>query len=56
MLFRSTVHFVDSQYKKEKGEDAIREIVPSCSNIEISGMSLREIFVVFAKKFMISEL
>ena len=51
-----TVHFIDSQYEKDRGEEQIREIVPSCSNIEVSGMSLREIFVVFAKKFKISEL
>ncbi len=50
------VQFVDSQYVKGKSEDNIREIFPNCSNIEISGMSLREIFVVFAKKFKISEL
>ena len=51
-----TVHFFDSQYEKGKGEDKIREIFPNYSNIEVSGMSLREIFVVFAKKFKISEL
>lgn len=50
------VHFVDSQYVKGKSEDKIREIFPSCSDIEASGMSLREIFIVFAKKFKISEL
>ena len=51
-----TIHFIDSQYEKEKGEDKIRKRFPNCSNIGVSGMSLREIFVVFAKKFMISEL
>jgi ABC-2 type transport system ATP-binding protein len=51
-----TVHFFDSQYEKGKGEDKIREIFPNCSNIELAGMSLREIFVVFAKKFKISDL
>jgi len=51
-----TVHFIDSEYIKGKSEDKIREIFPSCSSIEISGMSLREIFVVFAKRFKISEL
>ena len=51
-----TVHFTDSQYEKGKGEDKIRKLFPNCSNIEVSGMSLREIFVVFAKKFKISEL
>ncbi len=50
------VHFVDTQYVKEKSEEKYRQIFPNCSNIEVSGMSLREIFVVFAKKFKISEL
>ena len=50
------VHFVDSQYVKGKSEDKIREVFPNSSNIEIAGMSLREIFVVFAKRFRISEL
>ncbi len=49
-----TVHFVDSQY--EDGDGKIREIFGNCTNVEMSGMSLREIFVVFAKKFMINEL
>ena len=51
-----TVHFIDSQYEKERSEEKIRELFPNCSNMEVSGMSLREIFVVFAKKFKISEL
>ena len=51
-----TVHFINSQYEKVNAEDTIRRMFPNCSNIEVSGMSLREIFVVFAKKFMISEL
>ena len=50
------VHFIDSQYEDRKSEDKIRNIFPNCSNIEVSGMSLREIFVAFAKKFRISEL
>ena len=49
-----TVHFVDSQYTD--GDGKIREMFPNCTNVEMSGMSLREIFVVFAKKFMITEL
>lgn len=51
-----SVHFFDSQYENGKGEDKIRGFFPGCSNIEMSGMSLREIFIVFAKKFKISEL
>ncbi len=49
-----TVHFVDSQYAD--GDGKIREMFPNCTNVEMSGMSLREIFVVFAKKFTITEL
>lgn len=49
-----TVHFVDSQYAD--GDGKIREMFPNCTNVEMSGMSLREIFVVFAKKFTINEL
>ena len=50
------IHFVDSQYVKGKSEDKIHEIFPNCSNVEVSGMSLREIFIVFAKKFKLLEL
>jgi ABC-2 type transport system ATP-binding protein len=50
-----TVHFIDSRYVKGKSENKVREIFPDCSNIEVSGMSLREIFIIFAKKFRISE-
>lgn len=49
-----TVHFVDSQYVE--GDEKIHEMFPNCMNVEMSGMSLREIFVVFARKFMITEL
>jgi len=49
-----TVHFVDSQHAD--GDKKIREIFPNCTNVEMSGMSLREIFVVFAKQFTITEL
>jgi ABC-2 type transport system ATP-binding protein len=51
-----SVHFIDSQYEDRKSEDKIRNILPNCSNIEVSGMSLREIFVALAKKFRLSEL
>ena len=51
-----TVHFFDSQYEKGKSEEKMRELFPVCSNIDVSGMSLRDIFVVFAKKFKISKL
>jgi len=49
-----TVHFVDSQHTD--GDEKIREMFPNCTNVEMFGMSLREIFVVFAKQFMINEL
>lgn len=50
------VHFIDSQYAEGKSEEKIRRIFPNCSDVNVSGMSLREIFIVFAKKFKISEL
>jgi ABC-2 type transport system ATP-binding protein len=50
-----TIHFIDSQYVKGKSENRFRERFPDCSDIEVSGMSLREIFIVFAKKFRISD-
>ena len=49
-----TVHFVDSQHTD--GGEKIRGMFPNCTNVEMFGMSLREIFVVFAKQFMINEL
>ncbi len=49
-----TVHFVDSQYAD--GDGRIREMFRNCTKVEMFGMSLREIFVVFAKQFMITEL
>ena len=49
-----TVHFVDSQHVD--GDGKIREMFPNRTNVEMFGMSLREIFVVFAKQFMITEL
>jgi ABC-2 type transport system ATP-binding protein len=51
-----TVHFVDSRYEEHKTEEIIRGMFSNCSDIEVLGMSLREIFVTFAKKFRISEL
>lgn len=51
-----TVHFIDSQYEAQKSEEKIRSIFPNCSDIVVLGMSLREIFIAFAKKFRISEL
>jgi ABC-2 type transport system ATP-binding protein len=48
------VRFIDSQYAEGTSEKKIREILPNCSDIEASGMSLREIFIVFAKQFKIS--
>ena len=50
------LRFVDTQYVPEKTENKIREMFPDCSHIEVSGLSLREIFIAFAKQFKISEL
>jgi ABC-2 type transport system ATP-binding protein len=51
-----SIHFIESRYDPQKSDAYIRNIFPNCSNIEVSGISLREIFVTFAKKFRISEL
>lgn len=50
------VHFVDTQYVHGKSEEKYRHIFPNCSTIEVSAMTLREIFVAVAKQFKISEL
>lgn len=51
-----SVHFIDSHYTSQKTEEQIRSIFSNCTDIEVLGMSLREIFVVLAKKFRLSEL
>jgi len=58
LLFKQqdrTVHFFDSHYKKEVSETKYRETFPGCSNIEVFEMSLKEIFIVYAKKYKISD-
>jgi len=50
-----TVRFIDSNYNASATEKQIHTLFPNCENIIPNGMSLREIFVVFAKKFKLSE-
>ena len=44
------VNFVDSQYS-EDSNNKIKQIFPSCTDLRVSGMTLREIFVILAKQY-----
>ncbi len=48
------IRFTDTQYQEGTSEKRIQSLLPQCVNIVTQGMSLREIFVVLAKKFKIS--
>ena len=50
-----TVHFFDAQYVKEESENKYREVFPGCTNIAVFEMSLKEIFIVYARKFKLSD-
>lgn len=50
------VYFIDSHYEAGRSEETIKKVLPNCSYVDVSGMSLREIFIVFAKRLKISEL
>jgi len=57
LLFKQqdrTIHFFDSNYEKNVSENKFREMFPNCSNIDVSEMSLKEIFIVYAKQYKIS--
>lgn len=45
------VKFVDSQYSEQKSKDKIKQIFPNSTDIRVSGMTLREIFVILAKQY-----
>ena len=45
----------ESKYKEGISEKNIRDLFPDCTDIIASGMSLREIFIVLAKTFNLSE-
>jgi ABC-2 type transport system ATP-binding protein len=46
-----TVRFVDTQYQEGISEKRIQSMLPRCVDMVVQGMSLREIFVVLAKRF-----
>jgi ABC-2 type transport system ATP-binding protein len=45
------MRFVDTQYQEGASEQHIRSLLPQCMDIIVQGMSLREIFIVLAKRF-----
>ncbi|MCD4779955.1 MAG: ABC transporter ATP-binding protein [Candidatus Omnitrophica bacterium] len=45
------VNFVDSQFSEERSKDKINQIFPNRTDIRVSGMTLREIFVILAKHY-----
>ncbi|MBU0469092.1 MAG: ABC transporter ATP-binding protein [Candidatus Omnitrophica bacterium] len=45
------VNFVDSQYSDKQTQLKIKELFPDHSDITVTGMSLREIFVILAKQY-----
>ena len=48
------IRFTDTQYQEGISEKKIRALLPQCMDTVAQGMSLREIFIVLAKKFKIS--
>jgi ABC-2 type transport system ATP-binding protein len=50
------IRFIDTQYQGEDSEQKIRSLLPQCTDIVVKGMSLREIFLVLAKKFKIQKI
>ena len=48
--------FIDSQYDEKIFEQKIKEVFPDHSNVLITGMSLKEIFLTLAKQFKIVNL
>ncbi len=43
------MRFVESQFDKEQTADAIHSLFPSATDISVTPMPLREIFVALAK-------
>jgi len=59
LLFKQqdrTIHFYDSNYKKDESENKFRQVFTGCSIVEVFEMSLKEIFIAYAKKYKISDL
>ncbi len=50
------VEFVDSQYRPGLSEAKVKEIFSFVNEVSVSGMTLREIFLVLAKQYKISSL
>ena len=50
------VEFFDNQYQAEVTEGQIKSLYPACVDIAVSGLSLREIFLVLAKQYKIPSL
>ena len=47
------IRFTDMQYQEGISDQKIRSLLPQCTDITAKGMTLREIFLVLAKKFKI---
>jgi len=45
------VTFIDSQFLDNKSQEEIKKIFPNTTDIRVSGMTLREIFVILAKQY-----
>ncbi|MBN1521493.1 MAG: ABC transporter ATP-binding protein [Candidatus Aureabacteria bacterium] len=51
-----SIRFIESQFRERESEEKIKTCFPGCQNLVLSGLSLREIFLVFAKQFRIQNL
>ncbi len=59
LLFKQqgrTIHFYESSYKKDESERRYREVFANTLSVDVFEMSLKEIFIVYAKKHKISTL
>lgn len=48
------VHFTMTEYAEQSSEQTIRALLPSCVDVNVKTLSLREIFLVLAKQFRIT--
>ena len=49
------LRFVDSQFQNGTGEKSIREVFPGIKNLEVSTMSLKEVFLALARTWRLFE-
>jgi ABC-2 type transport system ATP-binding protein len=49
-----SIQFIDSEYKEGMINTKLRELYPDVSSVNVSAMSLKEIFVALARKFKMS--